>query len=330
MAAASGSVSRIHALFTGSLFPLDPFDCALHSVHDHALNLLIPGKPLVYTLVTKWELMHPMATLVTCPGGKLVRFTSLGLEPNQACSFDGRTLQIKTGMEVSFTTVHRMPEVDEVPPPLPFSAGALKDRVSEAGAQLEALQLQKSTELRWRSKGKQVCYLPEEGTGRSSARFATAAYTILSALAAGTPEVALAASAELVGFGQGLTPAGDDFICGLALALRMRATSTHASVRLRSLSVDTWLFGLAARLGMVPSAMASPKELTGMVSKSFLYMASQGRFSLLLVQLARAFSDSTQDLWPIFVHMSEYGHSSGLDSATGFLCGMSTVDRRRN
>lgn len=325
----SDSVPRMNARYAGSLFPGEPFECTLHSVYTNAINLQIPGKPLVYTLVTKPELMHPLAALVSDSGDRQTQFASLNLCPGQTGYFDGRSLSITSGLEISFATVYRVPQVDEVPPRLAFTLSALRDRVSEAGALLETLQIRQNTELRWFFRQRQVRFLPEEGTLRSG-RFAAAAWAIVSAMAAQTPNTALCASLDLVGLGQGLTPSGDDFLCGLALALQMRAASTHTRIRVSSLAVDTWLWGLAAKLGTISSTIASPEELTGIVSKGFLYLASQGRFSTMLVQFVRAFADPAQDLEGVFEQLSHYGHSSGLDCATGFLFGMVAMDKGGN
>lgn len=320
-----GSIYRMDALFAGSLFPREPFDCIVHSVYDHALNLRIPGKPLVYTLVTRPAFMHPLAAMLSGPGNLPIQFHCFNLSPGQAGYFNGQTLYITAGMEISFANVHRIPQIDEVPPPLGLTAGALKDRVSEAGALLEQFQMQQDTELRWLARRHQIRYVPEEGTARSG-RFSAAAGSIVRALTDEKPEAALYASLKLVGLGQGLTPSGDDFLCGLALALQMRTTRSRTQVNISSFAVDTWLWDLATKLGTVPSNMADSGELTSMVSKSFLYLASQGCFSNVLVNLARVFADPAQNLKNVLELMSQYGHSSGLDSATGFLFGMTAVD----
>jgi len=48
------------------------------------------------------------------------------------------------------------------------------------------------------------------------------------------------------------------------------------------------------------------------------------------LQMGRSFSKDPAS-WMSFLSLLEtYGHSSGLDSATGFLFGMAAVDKRRN
>lgn len=317
------------ALVSGSSFPAGPVECTVHSVYTNAINLQIPESPIVFTLVSKPELMHPLAALVSGPGGLVAQFTSLGIEPKATCSFDGRKLNISKQLEISFTDTKRMPQVDELPPPLELAAPVLQDRLAQAGALLEHLQARQNTELRWLSQEGRSMFLPEEGTGRAG-RFDRAVSRIVKSLAAESPYAALAASLDLVGLGQGLTPSGDDFLCGLAMALYMLVKNPLVSPAFDAITIESWLWGLAAKLGLVPTAMGVSKDLTGIVSKSFLYLASQGRFSLLLVQFARAFADPVQNLTGILETMSQYGHSSGLDSATGFLFGMAAVDKRRN
>ncbi|WP_304223164.1 DUF2877 domain-containing protein [Gracilinema caldarium] len=325
----SGPVSRIDAYIAGSLFPSEPFECTVHSVYTNALNLIVPDKPILYTLVTQPALLHPLSVLVAGSGSQAVRFNALSLEPGIAGRFNGQTLSFGSHISISFDHIKKNSQVDECPPPLALSAGMLEQRLEEAGIALEALQAEQNTELRWLSKEHLVNFLPEETSGYSG-RFESVANTLCNSLVAGSPSVALTASLKLLGLGQGLTPSGDDFLCGLAIALLMYAAHPDYEEQISALAVETWLWGIAATLGTVPSTITDPRDRTGIVSKSFLYMASLGRFSSILVRFAKAFVDPSQDIRQEIVQLAQYGHSSGLDSATGFLFGIASVEQRRS
>lgn len=325
----SGPVSRIDAYIAGSLFPSEPFECTVHSVYTNALNLSVPDKPILYTLVAQPALLHPLSVLVSEPGGLAVRFDALGLKPGSNGRFNGHSLSFGSLISISFDHIKKNSQVDECPPPLALAAGMLAQRLEEAGIALESLQAEQNTELRWLSKEHQVKFLPEEKNGYSG-RFESTADTLCNSLAAGSPSVALTASLKLLGLGQGLTPSGDDFLCGLAIALLMCAAHPEYEQQISSLAVETWLWGIAATLGTVPSTIADPLERTGIISKSFLYLASLGRFSSLLVRFAKAFVDPSQDIRQEIAQLAQYGHSSGLDSATGFLFGIASVGQRRS
>ncbi|MCA1951118.1 MAG: DUF2877 domain-containing protein, partial [Treponema sp.] len=289
----------------------------------------VPDKPFLYTLVAQPALLHPLSVLVSGPGGQAVRFNALGLEPRSTGRFNGHSLSLEPHISISFDHIKKNSQVDECPPPLAIAPEMLAQRLEEAGIALESLQAEQDTELRWLSKEHRVEFLPEEKNGYSG-RFESAANTLCNSLVAGSPSAALTASLKLLGLGQGLTPSGDDFLCGFAMALLMYAAHPDYEEQISPLAVETWLWGIAATLGTVPSTIADPRERTGIVSKSFLYMASLGRFSSFLVRFAKAFVDPSQDIRQEIVQLAQYGHSSGLDSATGFLFGIASVEQRRS
>ncbi|WP_168929178.1 oxamate carbamoyltransferase subunit AllH family protein [Crenobacter intestini] len=106
-------------------------------------------------------------------------------------------------------------------------------------------------------------------------------------------------TAALVGLGCGLTPAGDDLLCGSLAVLAWRAPA---------------LFARAA------SVIRPQLSATSRVSRDYLHLACQALFSPLLATLldALADDDATQARHALTALLA-HGSSSGLDTAIGVL-----------
>ncbi len=109
------------------------------------------------------------------------------------------------------------------------------------------------------------------------------------------PEAALRLS-RLLGLGIGLTPSGDDFLCGVLAGLHMTGNDRHPfTQRLRS--------ELANRLSDTID-----------FSAAFLSCALDLQFSLAVNRLYRL-----PDACEILASFEEIGHSSGTDTLCGIL-----------
>lgn len=102
--------------------------------------------------------------------------------------------------------------------------------------------------------------------------------------------------ARLIGLGIGLTPSGDDFLCGLLAGLILTGQTDSA---------------LALNL---KSAIAGHLTDTVEVSAAFLHCALNGQFSLAVNHLA-----TCQDVQAITDEFLAIGHSSGTDTLCGIL-----------
>jgi len=128
------------------------------------------------------------------------------------------------------------------------------------------------------------------------------------ALACNDVHAITVATRQLAGLGPGLTPSGDDFLAGVMIGDRMANGG-------RRMAEGTLLFTVAA-----------PR--TTRLSRAFLHAASQGyvdeRWSMLLTALCGADPIAlAQAAQAVF----DFGASSGLDMATGFLWQMGQVDQ---
>lgn len=103
---------------------------------------------------------------------------------------------------------------------------------------------------------------------------------------------------SLIGRGPGLTPAGDDFVGGAMIALRVCGTNAgHAALADR---IAAWALPLAARN-------------TNRISRAHLECAATGEGHEALHDLLCSFDEKHLE------RLSRIGHSSGLDAAAGAL-----------
>lgn len=107
-----------------------------------------------------------------------------------------------------------------------------------------------------------------------------------------------------MGLGSGLTPSGDDFLCGFLIAARCRIRPDQPF--LRDLNAS-----LLARL-----------PATNAISAAFLRCAAGGAAGGGLRHLAQALHDGA-GFRDALASLCAFGHSSGMDLATGFLYGLS-------
>jgi hypothetical protein len=100
---------------------------------------------------------------------------------------------------------------------------------------------------------------------------------------------------RLLGLGIGLTPSGDDFLCGVLAAAVMRGPGCDLPAAL-------------------PSQILQKLDRTNRISGEFLRCACEGRFSRAVAELPLAKSAGE-----IALSFSKIGHSSGADTLNGIL-----------
>jgi hypothetical protein len=106
-----------------------------------------------------------------------------------------------------------------------------------------------------------------------------------------------------------LTPSGDDFLCGFLCAAGCVAGESWASA-----------LGGAVEAGLYA---------TGAISASFLDCAARGFFPSDLHAAAAAIAEDDESAAAAAIgRVCAYGHSSGADSATGFLYGLAVSAAR--
>jgi len=103
-----------------------------------------------------------------------------------------------------------------------------------------------------------------------------------------------------------LTPSGDDFLCGFLLAARCQPQEDPCPARF---------------LGELAPLVLERLAGTNAISAAFLRCAAEGRPGGGLRGLAQALHEGS-DPSPALAGLCAFGHSSGMDLATGFLYGL--------
>lgn len=109
--------------------------------------------------------------------------------------------------------------------------------------------------------------------------------------------------AQLIGFGTGLTPSGDDFLCGFIASANCKPNINHDY------------------LSLFKSETSNLLIKTNIISSTFLQCAMHKDTFGILHDLANSISKNTccnNDLYKLCT----FGHSSGMDIATGFMYGL--------
>ncbi|MDP2014117.1 MAG: DUF2877 domain-containing protein [Actinomycetota bacterium] len=112
---------------------------------------------------------------------------------------------------------------------------------------------------------------------------------------------------ELVGSGEGSTPAGDDLLVGVCAALRSS--------------------GLVAEATLIAAMACDIAHRTTRASRLYLRAAEEGRFAERVHLLAGSFAHQS-DATKIMKSIQGWGASSGLDLATGMLGGLIVAGER--
>lgn len=317
----TASIDDSLILESGSDFPdlsfPDRFPAfTVHSVYRGALNLVYERPDSLCTLVTDISFMHPRSALVHISAGLCADFVALGLFRGMKVRTEGMNLIFDNLWKLSASGAKRIDARSD-------SASAIHcaDRtlVLERGRLLAAEQKRKNTRLRWsffadNPYSAESAFPPESFEGR----FVSSARETAFFLETGDARSATLSALRLTGLGSGLTPSGDDFLCGLALAFWIRSVcGTETQRGLSPETVQAWLDGLLEKAD-------GEVKLTTDVSLMFLRLARRRLFSRSLLALAGSFVP----LSPVglftdaLAFLGLQGHSSGLDSATGFLFGL--------
>jgi len=286
----------------GSDVPRGEFPVRIHSVFHAALNLSLPDGDLLTLLSADADDSPRSVRLASAED-----FTSLGLAAGDGGVFSGDEIVLERTagrgrLRVDCAAARRLAAPSA--PPLRGGDGRWRAGV----ARLEALQERASTDLR-------IAPLLSGAppSGAMGERLTQAALDLGRAVRADRLDAMRRAASQLVGLGQGLTPAGDDFLCGfLAAGCCRRAAGLARSPLLSSLAG-----AVRERLGQTTD-----------ISASFLRDALAGRISRPLAALAEACSGAPgSDLDGALVRLAAIGHSSGLDAATGFFYGAAVWDK---
>lgn len=254
---------------------------AVHSVYRNTVNLRIGAG-----LLAVQSAVSPVSPLSLITNLKSEAMASLAILPGQAVRLEKDRLSIDTasGFAVFSYKDAEIFDTALMIPPLDFSPGVLCSHIKKALPALETGGFQ----LLFTTSGEQDSLIL--GTARKRLKETTAL------LQNGAYSDAAAELTRITGLGIGLTPSGDDFLCGVLAGLILTGRHEHPF---------TSELHRCVRLHLTD---------TNDLSAAFLTCALEGHYSLAIKSLCRL--PFAGELIHLF---SEIGHSSGTDTLCGVL-----------
>ncbi len=279
----------------------------IHSVFRSVVNIDVEGMGFLAALTGREGSILPQAIALD----ESPDFRLWDLEPGMPCALTGTILRLggERGRAVGLLAA-----VFLAKRAMPHIAAAGKGWAASVES-LDRLQHGKGCELRISSlRGSRMQGHRDTGAAGALGERLADSLRALGAAAArfpcGAPDPAVVAGlrktvAGVIGLGQGLTPSGDDFLCGFIAALACAAPAHDAL------------------LGAMGEAIGKGIFATNDISATQLCCAMGGFFPTPLVDLAGAIGgDDAAGAMSALERVCAYGHSSGADLATGFLYGI--------
>ena len=268
----------------------------LHSLFPSALNLEVEGSRVLVALTGPSGVSYPHAVALDHP----VLFPSLCFEPGDPGLLYADSIRLQgrsTSLAVALGQARR--PAARVLPAITTPGGAWQ----ASADRLECFQSRFSCALRLKALFDAAESMTPVGTAlrRSALALGAAAHAVTRPTAALRHAVSC-----LVGMGPGLTPSGDDFLCGFIAASQASGSPALVSA-----------LGQAVELSLAA---------TGEISASLLRCALAGQWPQPLADLADALAaESCRDALNALDMLCGLGHSSGADIATGFLFGVTAL-----
>ena len=265
--------------------PRRDFDAVAHSVFRSAVNLRLEGEERLLTLLASDEADLPQGIRIDAPKG----FSFEGLAIGSRGTSRGGVLTLGDSLSVALTDAPRWDS----------HLSALHTDLSQPAVMdawrvaWDALNQRKSSDSHLEGD----CHLKiSKAMGRILE--ATRQYEF-------ADEAGIAA---LIGLGTGLTPSGDDVLVGYMAGLWCAAHSPEAREFLSA-------FG---------ETMIRLSHRTNDISRTYLYHAARGHVSSRLFNLARAIccGADSQQVRDCTESAMRAGHTSGMETVTGFLLGL--------
>jgi hypothetical protein len=302
--------SPFHALSIGAACGQLAGKGRVHSLFPSTLNIALESGDILISLTGPEGRIFPHALAL----GGVPQFPSWPVSPGDPVSFDEGRLVIegRAKVEIDLGAATSLPKVEVA------RIAGLGRAYRACLASLAGLQALRGCDLAMGCLGREAFggegFSLAHPTALSQA-LASAALGLAEALQRPASPASLGkepdglgeALSSLLGLGSGLTPSGDDFLCGILASLRSASPAGEANEGLAALRA-----ALSPRLG-----------LTTDISASFLRCAILGFFPAPLLSLAQALADADlASASEALISLSLIGHSSGLDLACGFLFGL--------
>lgn len=294
----------LQAISIGYAVPTEDFDASVHSVFQSALNLRLNVESNLLTLIVSSEGDLPQGIRLSTPDGFSFENFQTG-EP--AICRDGMLHFEKNSLTIQLSSARRwkcdLPALRFDPAKPAVSAAwnfvweALNKRQKRSEAQIIAEEISHSNELA------QAGVLRKVSQAMHGLLHATRQHDLTN----------IAAIRALIGLGSGLTPSGDDLLIGYLAGLW--CTLQDKNERLQFIS----------RLGQTTLSLLSQ---TNDISRTYLYHAVLGQVSSRLVDLVETLchGENFERLSDLGESAMKVGHTSGMDTVTGLLIGLTAWD----
>lgn len=291
---------NLHAISIGSSVPRGNFNATIQSVFDSSLNLRPEHQDALLTILVSDHYDLPQGIRLTV---KNVPLSSLTVEMPSACR-NGILRFQDSPLSITLRGAHiwngRLSAVIDIQKPATERAWSITWKALNKQQKLKQTDLIGS-DLFKANAGSVLTRKLSQPVQR-----------LIAATEQLDSQAAADAVTEMIGLGPGVTPSGDDLLLGYLAGLW--STSAQEQQRLDFLS----------KFGQSLSALI--KE-TNEISRTYLYYAIKREFSSSMLALVNAISDGEESkLLSTAKEAMRVGHSSGLDSVTGLLIGMTAWD----
>jgi hypothetical protein len=291
---------QLHAVSIGQAVPRENFDAVIQSVFDSAVNLRLTREGRLITVLLSYHYELPQGIRIA---RKDVPLHSLTI--NGRASLRGGVLRFGSS---SLTIDLRGARTWKCPVPhlnMDMSVPSVQEAWSRAWELLNQAQRLRRTDIIAND-------LLHTNTGSPlSQRISSPVLQLIAAAEQFDVQTSLQAAQTMVGLGPGVTPAGDDILIGFLAGLWSLAGENEP---------------LLSFIRSFGNALLQIAAQTSEISRTYLYHATQGQFSSSLSDLAQAIATGSgvEQAAPLAMRV---GHSSGMDSVTGLLIGLSVWNK---
>jgi hypothetical protein len=287
---------QLHAVSIGQAVPRENFDAVIQSAFDSAVNLrLTPDDRLITVLLSDhYELPQ---------GIRIAR---------KEAPLHSLTVNLRAAARAGVLRFDSFPLAIDL-----RSARVWNCPVPHLEADLNSPGAQEAWSTAWEllNKGQRLRrtdiiagdLLQTEAGSPLSQRMSSPVMQLISATEQFDVKTSIQAAQNMIGLGPGVTPSGDDILIGFLAGLWSLAGGNQP---------------LLSFIHSFGSALVQIATQTSEISRTYLYHATQGQFSSSLSNLAEAIARHGIVKQAAQIAM-RLGHSSGMDSVTGLLIGLS-------
>jgi hypothetical protein len=290
---------QFHAVSIGSAVPQNNFNAVIQSVFDSSINLRLDPEDRLITILVSDHYELPQGIRLDV---KNVPFQTLVVDSRAVCRggilrFDSSPLTID--LRGASIWEAQLISID-------ISKPVIRKAWSIIGQNLNRQQRLKQTDLI-----AEDLFQSDKGSSLTR-KLRQPVLDLIASTKRLDVEAAADAARWMIGLGPGVTPTGDDVLLGHLAGLWSMAGEDKEKLTF----IETF--------GEVLSQLT---DQTNEISRTYLYHAIRCEFSSSLIKLVNAMKDGeTERLVSTGKEAMRVGHSSGTDSITGLLIGLSVWD----